>query len=135
MFIESKLRTRLILTLDWLTDKLCEAGYIGPLNPEAMEAKKLLEELQMSRPAPTEPECRDMAAMMGLSEAWGSGYYRTYASQGWCKSNGVSITDVRLHMQKLRAEGVEYGDLPANAPVQSSSEPTLRQQHIKEIGR
>jgi len=145
MFIESKLRTRIIDSLSWMVKTIefredecsgnLDLGTEGVYSPELTRAIELLALLESTPPAPTEQQCRDMAAMMGLPESWGKGYFRTYASQGWCKSNGVPITDIRLHMAKLKSEGVEYGDLSTEAPSVSSSGLTPRQRHILETGR
>lgn len=145
MFIESKLRTRLIASMDWMIADLkhradeclgnLDFGLSGGYSPQLTEAIQLLDLLKGTMPAPTEQQCRDMAAMLGKPDSWGSGYFRTYASQGWCKGNGVPITDVRLHMQELKNRGVEYPDAPTEAPTQDAQGMTPRQRHIAETGR
>ena len=145
MFIESKLRTRIINSMSWMvkTIKFREDECTGNLDlgtesgysPELTRAIELLALLESTAPAPTEQQCRDMAAMMGLPDAWGSGYFRKYASQGWVKASGVPIVDVRLHMAELRNGGVEYSDGPTE-PVKADPQGlTPRQRHIQETGR
>lgn len=145
MFIQSKLRTRIIDSMSWMVKTIkfredecsgnLDMGTEGGYSPELTRAIELLALLEATAPAPTEQQCRDMAAMLGKPDSWGSGYFRTYASQGWCKGNGVAITDVRLHMQELKNRGVEYPDTPTEAPAQDTQGLTPRQRHIQETGR
>ena len=145
MFIESKLRTRIVSSMSWMVKTLkykeddmtgnLELGIEGGYSPELRQAIELLALLEATAPAPTEQQCRDMAAMMGLPESWGAAYFKQYASQGWMKGNGVPITDVALHMARLKAEGVEYSDAPAPAVQTDVQGLTPRQRNIMETGR
>ena len=130
MLIDPELRQRVIKSLSWMVDDMrnrfdecrnnLELGSQGGYSEELTEAIDLLNYLSKIACRTTvtvdpqaviqwtEQQCRDQAVMIGLTEEWGSGYYNTYASQGWRKGNGVPITDVPLHMTKLRNSGHDY---------------------------
>ena len=153
MLIDPELHQRIIATLTWMVADMrhrsdeCRLNFEpkskGGYSEELTEAINLLAELKKLLPIATliphcqltEQQCRDQAVMVGMTEEWGSGYYNTYASQGWCKGNGVPITDVRLHMAKLRNEGVEYAEQQETTDVvRDSAGLTPRQRDKLENG-
>ncbi len=157
MLIDPELRQRVIKSLSSMVKDMChradecrlnfEPESKGGYSEELTEAIDLLNDLKQIACRTTvtvdpqavihltEQQCRDQAVMIGMTEEWGSGYFRTYASQGWLKGNGVPITNVRLHMAKLRNEGVEYaeGQAPTEA-VRGKDGLTPRQRDIQENG-
>jgi hypothetical protein len=91
---------------------------------------------ELVAPAYSEQLCRDTAVVVGKPEAWGLGYYRHYASQGWVKGNGLPILDLRLHMAYLAAKGIDFaGEAPRSGPVRGKDGLTARERDIKETGR
>jgi len=130
MLIDPELRQRVIKSLSWMVEDNCnrsdecrlnfepesKGGYSEELT-EAIDLLNYLKKIACRTTVTVDPQaviqlteqqCRDQAVMIGLTDDWGSAYYNTYASQGWCKGNGVPITDVRLHMVKLRNDGFEF---------------------------
>jgi hypothetical protein len=53
----------------------------------------------------TEQQCIDEAVMLGLSEAKGRAYYVHYGGVGWQDGANRPITNLRLHMTRLKLSG------------------------------